>query len=154
MRETTLSLENQFYSPFSVVLVKAESSNGKWNIFLQASNEGLDQEKETIFCKALKDAKDYYLSHGILSWDHKHKLLHDPAYIIGEPTEVAFTDDNKTLVKGFLYQKNKIAKSLFENIESGATKLGASVGGGILKKSENNILKVVWTLRLFLVVGH
>lgn len=136
---------NEFYSPFSgAVMIKAEEEGGKWIVYLQASNEGLDQEEEVIMSKALREAKDYYLQHGVLSWDHKHKALHDPKYIIGEPMEVAFSKSNETLVKGWLYQKNEIAKNLWGNIESGAHKLGASVGGGILQKSEGKIEKVVW----------
>jgi hypothetical protein len=143
---TTGSLENPFYSPFGTVLIKAEESHGKWWLYLQASSEVRDQESEVLLCKALKDSADYYLSHGILSWNHKHKALHDPAYIIGEPTDVAFNDANQTLVKGFLYQKNRIAKSVWENIESGAKKLGASVGGGVVRKSKDKstIERVIW----------
>ena len=140
-----LETVNPFYSPFSgSVLVKAEEKAGKWLVYLQASNEGVDQENERIFCKALQGARDWYLAHGVISWDHKHKLLHDPKYIIGEPLDVAFTKSNETLVQGFLYQKNEIAKSVWRNIESGAQKLGASVGGGILAKSERDIQRIIW----------
>jgi len=138
--------ENEgFYSPFSgSVLIKAEEQGGKWIIYLQASNEGLDQESEVILSKALHDAKEYYLSHGVISWDHMHKSKSDPGYIIGEPLDVQFTKTNETLVKGWLYQKNPIAQKLWQNIESGAKKLGASVGGGILSKSKGLIDKVIW----------
>jgi len=134
-----------FYSPFSgAVLIKAEDHGGKWVVYLQASNEGMDQDSEVILSKALQEAKDYYLSHGVISWDHLHKQKGDPGFIIGEPTEVQFTKSNETLVKGWLYQKNPIAQKLWSNIESGATKLGASVGGGILSKSKGKIERVIW----------
>jgi len=137
--------DEEFYSPFSgSVLIKAEEHGGKWIVYLQASNEGLDQDSEIILSKALQEARDYYLSHGVLSWDHKHKLLHDPGFIVGEPLEVQFSKSNETLVKGWLYQKNPIAKKLWANIESGAQKLGASVGGGILSKSKGKIERVIW----------
>ena len=145
--------KDEFYSPFSgQVLIKAEEHGGKWCIFLQASNEGLDQEQEVVLSKALQESKDYYLSHGVLSWDHKHKVLHDPKFIIGEPTEVQFNAQRETLVKGWLYQKNPIAQSVWQNIQSGAERLGASVGGGILKKSDGEgkdgvssfITKLIW----------
>lgn len=141
-----VNYQEEFYSPFEgLVLLKAEEEQGQWIVYLQASNEGLDQEQEQIMSKALNEAKDYYLSHGVLSWDHKHKMLHDPQYIVGEPLDVAFTDKNETLVKGWLYQKNEIAQRLWNNIQSGAKKLGASVGGGILKKSgEGKIERVIW----------
>lgn len=140
-----------FYAPFGETLVKGVEENGKWNIYLQASNEGIDQDDEVVLCKALKDAADYYMTHGVISYDHKHKILHDPGFIIGEPTDVAFTDKNETLVKGFLYKENKIAQNLWDNIQSGAKRLGASVGGGILKKAKDVsdkikglVSKVIW----------
>lgn len=140
-----IKLDEEFYSPFSgSVLIKAEEHGGKWVVYLQASNEGLDQDSEVILSKALKEASDYFLSHGVLSYDHKHKILHDPGFIIGEPDEVQFSKSNETLVKGWLYQKNPIAKKLWANIESGAKKLGASVGGGILSKSKGKIERVIW----------
>lgn len=143
--DANYGLGEEFYSPFNgSVLIKAEEHGGKWVVYLQASNEGLDQDSEIILAKALKEAKDYYLSHGVLSYDHKHKQLHDPMYIIGEPDDVQFTAKNETLVKGWLYQKNPVAKKLWANIESGARKLGASVGGGILQKSKGQISKVIW----------
>jgi len=142
---------DQFYSPFTKVLIKGDEADGKWNVYLQASNEGLDQDEEVLLCKALKDAADYYLTHGVLSWDHKHKVLHDPKYIIGEPVDVAFTGNNETMVKGFLYKENEVAQGLWKNIMSGAKMLGASVGGGILQKAKDAaegvkgvISKVVW----------
>jgi hypothetical protein len=135
MRNTS-ELDNPFYSPFSgQVLIKAEEQGGKWVVYLEASNEGLDQEQEVILQKALENAKDYYLGHGVLSWDHKHKQTGLPKFIIGEPDDVQFNDDGKTLVKGWLYQKNDVSKDVWNNIQSGAQILGASVGGGILKKS-------------------
>jgi hypothetical protein len=137
----------QFYAPFGMVLYKAEEHNGRWEVYLQASNEGLDQEQEVLLCKALQDTKDYFLKHGVLSWDHLHKVKGDPKYIIGEPMDVAFNDQRETLVKGFLYQKNTIAQNLWGNIQSGAKRLGASVGGGILKKAKDGltrILQVIW----------
>lgn len=139
-----------FYSPFSNALIKGVEEDGKWNVYLEASNEIKDQEAEVLLCKALKETADYYLTHGILSWDHKHKVTGDPAFIIGEPTDVAFNDANRTLVKGFLYKENKIAQGLWDNLRSGAKRLGASVGGGILRKAADAarnigvISKVIW----------
>lgn len=139
-----VQLNNLFYSPFDTVLIKGKEENGKWIVYLQASNEMKDLHGEIMDMDGLKKASDYYLSHGVLSWDHKHKETGDPRFIIGEPMEVKFTDDRKTLVKGFLYKMNDIAQSLWKNIKSGATKLGASVGGGILQKSKDSIKRVIW----------
>lgn len=139
-------LSNPFYSPFAgAVLIKGEEDEaGRWIVYLQASNELKDQDGETVESGALKKAKDYYLANGVLSWDHKHKVTGDPEFIIGEPEDVQFTDRGETLVKGWLYQKNKKAQSVWNNIRSGAKRLGASIGGGILQKAEDTIKKVVW----------
>ncbi len=145
MRELETRQGSAFYAFFGKVLIKAEETDGKWNIYLEASNEGLDLDEESVLQKALKDAADYYLQHGVISWDHKHKVLHDPAFIIGEPTDVAFPDTKQTLVKGFLYRENKRAQSLWENLLSKSTRFGSSVGGYVLNKSqEGQINKVFW----------
>jgi len=137
-------IDNPFYSPLDNVLIKGVEEDGKWIVYLEASNEITDQEGETVNMAALQKAADYYLSHGVLSWDHKQKQTHDPKYIIGEPLEVKFTDDKRTLVKGFLYQSNEVAKSVWDNIKSGATILGASIGGGILSKAQSKIKQIIW----------
>lgn len=137
-------LSNAFYSPLSHVLIKGVEEDGKWIVYLQASNELTDQDGEMVEVSALKKAAEYYLSHGVLSWDHKHKQTHDPGFIIGEPLDVKFTKTGETLVKGFLYKSNKIAQNLWGNIQSGAQKLGASIGGGILQKAQSKIKQVVW----------
>jgi hypothetical protein len=137
-------LTNPFYTPLAHVLIKGVEENGKWIVYLQASNEMKDQDGETVEVSALKKAADYFMTHGILSWDHKHKVTGDPGFIIGEPLDIRFTSKNETLVKGFLYKYNDIAQKVWKNIQSGARKLGASIGGGILQKAESAIKQVVW----------
>lgn len=137
-------ITNPFYTPLDSVLIKGVEEDGKWIIYLQASNEMQDQDGETVEAEALKKAADYFLSHGVLSWDHKHKVTHDPGFIIGEPLDVKFTPKGETLVKGFLYQSNDIAQKVWKNIQSGARRIGASIGGGILQKAKSTIKQVIW----------
>jgi len=137
-------MTNPFYVPLRGVLIKGAEEGGQWIVYLQASNEVEDQDGETVDVSALKKASEYYLSHGVLSWDHKHKVTHDPGFIIGEPLDVRFTKNGETLVKGFLYKANDIAQKVWKNIKSGARRLGASIGGGILQKAESTIKQVVW----------
>ena len=137
-------LTNPFYTPLGEVLIKGAEEDGKWIVYLQASNEMKDQDGETVEASALKKASDYFLTHGVLSWDHKHKATHDPGFIIGEPLDVKFTPNGETLVKGFLYKSNDIAQKVWKNLMSGARRLGASIGGGILQKSESTIKQVIW----------
>jgi len=141
--------DNPFYTGFSnVILIKAEEEGSRWVIFLEASNEREDQEEEITVMKALKDAGDYYLTHGVISWDHQHKLQKDPAFIIGEPLDIAFTSAKSTLVKAMLYKENKRAQGVMENVLSKTSRFGASIGGYILKKSVENeqkfIRRVIW----------
>ncbi len=139
------TVKDPFYAPFGgQILIKGKEEDGKWIVYLQASNESKDREEEVVVCKALKEAAKDFLSYGVLSWDHKHKMTHDPEFIIGEPLDVQFTEANETLVKGFLYQKNEKAKHLWNNIQSGAQRLGASVGGGVLEKSDEAIERLIW----------
>jgi len=135
------------YAPFGTgqVLIKGVKEDGEMIIYAEASNEGLDQEGETVLQKALMENKYYYLDHGVISWNHQHRTLGDPRFIIGEPLDVRFnTEDRRTLLKGRLYDQNDIALGVWKNIQSKA-RLGASVGGGILNKSkEGTINKVLW----------
>ena len=116
------------------VVLKADKDD-KSIVYLEASNEGLDQQDEIVLKSALENSKDYFMSHGVLSWDHQHKIAKDPQYIIGEPLDVKFTDDNKTLVKGRLYPEVELAKSVMKMLNSNSTRLGASVGGSNVVKS-------------------
>jgi hypothetical protein len=137
-------LTNPFYTPLGHVLIKGVEEDGKWIVYLQASNELKDRDGETVEMEALKKAADFYLSHGVISWDHQHKLTRDPGFIIGEPMDVRFTPKGETLVKGFLYKFNDIAQKVWKNIQSGARVLGASIGGGILHKAIDRVRRVIW----------
>lgn len=138
---------NAFYSPFpSEILVKADEEGGKWNVYLQASNETEDQQGEKVLQKALEEQKNFFLSHGILSWDHQHRMTNDPNFIIGEPTDVSFTSKNETLVKGFLYKENKVAQGVFQNLMSQSSRFGASIGGYVLHKGKGNVIdRIYWS---------
>lgn len=145
MRQVIERVDYPFYAPFAeVLLIKGVEEDGRWIVYLEASNELKDQDGEVVDQSALKKAADYYLSHGVISWDHKHKQTNDPEFIIGEPLDVRFTEEGKTLIKGWLYQQNEKAKKVWNNIRSKAKRLGASIGGGILAKAEDHIRKVIW----------
>jgi hypothetical protein len=135
------SLEEPLGTPFlshfgDSLVMKAEEEDGKWMVYMKASDELADQDGEVMSATALEKAKDYFLSHGVISWDHLHKIQKRPEYIIGEPLDMKLGPNRETFVKAFLYKENEIAKGVWNNIRSGAKRIGASVGGGILKKSE------------------
>ena len=129
---------SQFYSVMPEgILFKADKKTDEddWIIYIEASNENMDQEQETIMQKALKGASEYFLSHGVISWDHKHKIKDDPQYIIGEPLQAGFTKSKKTIVKARLYKDVDRAKGVWQAICSKSTRFGASVGGYTLSKN-------------------
>lgn len=126
------------------VLEKGDEENGDWIVYLHASNENTDQEGEEVKMAALQEARKNFLDHGVISWDHKHKSGGGPGFIIGEPLAVKFDDRKNTYVKAKLYQHNKIAQDLWNNIKSGAKRLGSSIGGGVVERANNVIKKVIW----------
>lgn len=131
-------MEKLFYAGCSHVLVKADKRD-KTIVYLEASSETPDSDEEIVLQKALEEEAESYLKKGVLSWDHQHKIKNDPTYIIGEPLDVKFSNTNEintTLVKGRLYQKNKYAMAIMNMLSSKSTRLGASIGGMVIAKSE------------------
>lgn len=118
-----------------------KSQNGKTDedgnyIFeVEASNENLDLQNQIIQQKALIKSKEYFMTNGVISDDHQHKVRNEDGEIenhldkvIGEPLEV-WTDGTKTFVKGKLYRNNKYAKGYIDLLKAGSSRVHASVGG-------------------------
>lgn len=140
-----------FYTPFSTILLKADTKDPDI-IYIEASNENPDIENDVLFQKALEEEAESFLKKGLISWDHLHKLEKNPEYIIGEPLDVSFKEAG-TWVKGKLYKAVRYAKAVKDLLESGSTRIGASVGGFIKKRKElaksgneilKGIFKVIW----------
>ena len=138
-----------FYSPYSdgAILIKADDKDPNV-IYLMASNENMDQQKDITILKALEEEVENFLKKGVISWDHLHKIEKNPDYIIGEPLDVQFKEDS-TWTKAKLYKSVKYAISVMDLLKSGTTRLGASIGGFIkkrkpLSKSVSAILKIIW----------
>ena len=125
---------------------------------VEASNENLDFEQQRILQRALLDSKDYFLSNGVVSKDHKHqkfqpngKISYDESFIIGEPIDV-YTDGGSVRVKGRLYNSNPYAQEFMKLLQDGSTRVKASVGGlmpKVVNKNENgvkvgNVVSVLW----------
>jgi hypothetical protein len=126
------------------VMIKASPDDDEMVIYIDASNEHLDREGEVVLQQALIASKDYFLQHGVISYDHLHKLERDPKYIIGEPMEVRFGNGGDTFAKARLYNKVPVAKTIYNLIRSDSSKVKASVGGSIEEKRGNTIIKVQW----------
>ncbi len=80
---------------------------GQRFIYLEASNEAVDQQDEIVLAKALADSADYFLRYGNLDIDHytqigpRMGIPNSASYEIGRPVDVQFSD-GKTLVKGLI----------------------------------------------------
>lgn len=76
-------------------------------VYIEASNEDLDQQGEIVLAKALEDSKDYFLQYGNLDIDHytqigpRMGIPNAASYEIGRPVSVSVTG-GKTLVKGLI----------------------------------------------------
>jgi len=137
-----------FYTPLNYYLVKGDEDN-PYIVYIEASNEIPDSQKDIVFMKALQEERESFLRKGIISWDHLHKIDEkSPEYIIGEPLEVKFKE-GKTFVKALLYKGVKYADSIVKLLRAKTTRLGASIGGFIksrekLNKVLSGITKVLW----------
>jgi hypothetical protein len=125
--------------------------DGNFLFDVEASNENLDLEGQRVLQRALLTSKEYFLSNGVISKDHLHKKtengkwVNDEEFVIGEPVSV-YTDGKSTRVKGKLYQRNPHAKKFIELLESGSSRVKASVGGilpKVVKNLKDNTEKVV-----------
>lgn len=136
-----------FYTPFTTLLIKADKDD-PYTVYIEASNETPDKQKDIVFTKALEEERDNYLSKGVISWDHLHKIEKSPEFIIGEPIDVKFKD-NKTFVKARLYKGVKYAESIVDLLKAKCSRLGASIGGLIrnrkqLSKTLSGVIKLIW----------
>lgn len=149
MKEEETNHMEKFYSPFASqgVLIKADKDDPSI-IYIEASNQTVDNQKDITIMKALEEEAENFLRKGVISWDHLHKIEKSPEYIIGEPLDVAFKKES-TWVKAKMYKSVTYGKSVLNLLESGSTRLGASIGGYIAKrkslsKSISAITKVIW----------
>jgi uncharacterized protein (DUF2344 family) len=122
---------------------------------VEASNENLDLEQQSVLQRALLESQDYFLTNGVVSKDHLHKRIEkgqqitDEQYVIGEPVSV-YTNGKSTRVKGRLYKRNKHAQKFIELLRAGSTRIKASVGGIIpkvvknLKDGTEKVISVLW----------
>lgn len=120
--------------------------SGERFIYLEASNEVLDQQNEIILAKALEDSSPYYLKFGNLDIDHytqigaKAGIPNYELYEIGRPVDVK-VKDGTTFVKGQIYSGSGPAAEKANAFWSSLTELNPparwypSVGGAVIEKS-------------------
>ena len=112
-----------------------EDENGNYIFEVEASNENLDLQNQRTLQSALMKSKEYFLTNGVISDDHQHKVrLPDGSVeshkekVIGEPISVR-TDGKSTFVKGILYKGVEAAKDYINLLKNGSKLVKASIGG-------------------------
>lgn len=149
-------------------LLKATPSveGGRRFLFMEASNEGVDQTNEVVLAKALADQAGFYKNYGNLDIDHytvigaKAGIPDYLTYEIGKPVDVA-QRGGATFVKAELFagsgpmaeKANMVWDSIYKL--KPAQRWYPSVGGAVLSKSlaidpatgdkRTLITKVRWT---------
>lgn len=119
---------------------------GERFVYLEASNESLDQQGEVVLAKALAESADYFLRFGNLDIDHYTQIGARTGipgyelYEIGRPVEVK-ASGGSTFVKGQIYSGSGPAAEKANAFWSSLTELNPparwypSVGGAVVSKS-------------------
>ena len=119
---------------------------GERYIYIEASNEAVDQQGEVVMAKALSDSSDYFLKYGNLDIDHlsmigpKLGIPNANLYEIGRPVEVKSTG-GKTFVKGHIASGEGPAAEQANAFWSGLVDVQPpqrwypSVGGSVMAKA-------------------
>lgn len=117
-------------------------------VYIEASNEGRDQQNEIVLAKALEESADHFLKFGNVDLDHKsmpsiaamYGIADPEAWEVGVPVETR-VDGRSTFVKARLYSGDTPLASRANMVWDSMTKLSppkkwyASVGGKPLAKS-------------------
>lgn len=115
-------------------------------VYIEASNESLDQQNEVVASKALAESADYFKQFGNLDIDHftqigaKMGIPDYESYEIGRPVEVKIRE-GKTFVKGQIFAGNGPAAERANRFWSSLVDINPparwypSVGGAVLSKS-------------------
>jgi hypothetical protein len=129
-------------------LLKAspKTEGGRRILYMEASNEGLDQQSETVAAKALAESADYYKKYGNVDIDHvtmigpKLGIPDHQAYEIGRPLDVG-QRDGKTFVKAEIFRGEGVAATKANHFWSSITEIDPpqrwypSVAGSVLEKA-------------------
>lgn len=117
-------------------------------VYLEASNEGRDQQNEIVLAKALEESAAHYIKFGNLDIDHmsmpsiaaRHGIANPELYEVGVPVDVR-VDGSSTFVKARLFSGDTPLAERANMVWDSMTKLKPakrwypSVGGVPLAKS-------------------
>jgi hypothetical protein len=122
-------------------------------VYVEASNEAVDQQNEVILAKALKDSADFFLRFGNLDIDHvtqiglKRGIPDYELFEIGRPVDVQ-VGAKRTFVKGEIYRGNTPVADKANRFWDSITALDPpqrwypSVGGEVIAKDHEADAKV------------
>ena len=135
-----------FISITGLLKARAHEQDGQRLVFMEVSNEHLDQQGEKVLAQALAESAALFKAHGNIDIDHATQLRERGGfrdwmhYEIGRPVEVNI-DGARTFVKAQLYQgETELARNAHFVWES-LTQLNPparwypSVGGAVLEKA-------------------
>ncbi len=115
-------------------------------VYVEASNESVDQQGEIVLCKALENSMEYFQRFGNLDLEHytqigaRAGIPNHESYEIGTPVEVRI-QKSETFVKGEIYQGSGKMAEKANLFWSSLTEINppkrwyTSVGGAVLEKS-------------------
>jgi hypothetical protein len=136
----------EFVSIGSLLKATPKEEGGERIIYMEASNEGVDQTSEVVLAKALAEQAGFYKKFGNLDLEHYTVIgakLGVPDYLtyeIGKPLDVR-QRDGSTFVKAMLYKGEGPLAEKANMVWDGMTKITPpfrwfpSVGGSVLAKS-------------------
>lgn len=162
-----MDTSNVHFLSFSQCLKATPAEEGgKRYVYLEASNESVDQQGEIVLARALEESAEHYLKYGNIDLDHitqigpKAGIADHHLYEIGRPVEVKI-DNNRTFVKGQIIQGEGPVAAKANQFWESITEVEPpqrwypSVGGSILeddydidpetKRKRRLITKVRWT---------
>lgn len=135
-----------FVSFHSLLKATPAEEAGERFIYIEASNEGIDQQGEIVLSKALADSAEYYKRYGNVDLEHftilgpKAGIQNPMQYEIGKPVDVRI-ENRRTFVKAQLYTGQsdlaRNANMVWESMTaiSPPARWYPSVGGSVLEKS-------------------
>lgn len=136
----------EFVSFSSFLKATPVEEAGERFIYIEASNEGVDQQGEIVLSSALAQSAEYYKRYGNLDLDHftilgpKSGIQNPMQYELGKPVEVRI-ENKHTFVKAQLYTGQsdlaRNANMVWESMTAinPPKRWYPSVGGTVLEKS-------------------
>jgi hypothetical protein len=140
-----IEADTQFLCIPDMLKARPSEEGGRRFIYMEAANQALDLQGETVMTKALADSADYFLRFGNLDLDHitqvgPAKGIQDyPAFEIGRPVQVK-VDGQRTMVKGEVASGDgkaaRMANVFWDSIyrQKPAQRWYPSVGGAVMDR--------------------